>query len=163
MKKTLVLLVATALGMATTSCKQQGQQAQNEAIETAVEEVVEAAPNPVEIMTSLLEKAKSEGANLSVDEWKDLYKQSFALMVPHILKSAEFEKAVTEGNADAIDNPENAEEIENGKKEFAALAPILEELTSIMQSFPNGKAAIEDKEFGNALFEEFQIPEDFQK
>ena len=162
MKKTLVLLVAVALGMSVTSCKQQGQQTQSEAVETAVEEVVEAAPSSVEMMTSLLEKAKSEGANLSVDEWKDLYKQSFALMVPHILKSAEFEKAVLEGKADSIENPENAEAIENGKKEFAALTPILEELTSIMESFPNGKAVLDDKEFGKGLIEEFQIPEAFQ-
>ena len=162
MKKTLVLLMAVALGMAATSCKQQGQPAQSEAVETAVEQVEEAAPTTVELMTSLLEKAKSEGANLSVDEWKDLYKQSFALMVPHILKSAEFEQAVMAGKADSIVNPETAEEIENGKKEFAALTPILEELTNLMMSIPNGKAVLEDKEFGKSLLDEFQIPEDFQ-
>ena len=151
------------MGIAVTSCKQQGQQAQSEpveAVETVVEEAAE--PDPVDAFNTLLEKAKAEGENWSVDEWKEAYRQSFAFMAPHILKSAEFEKAVTEGQADSIINPETVEAIENSKKAFAALTPILEQFVTAMGSFPNGKAVMEDAEFLKAVADEFGIPDSFR-
>ena len=59
MKKTLVVMMAFMLGLAITSCKQGPK-----AVDAA-----EAAADPAKTLTELVDKAKAEGANWSVDEW----------------------------------------------------------------------------------------------
>ena len=73
MKKAFIVMMAFMLGMAVTSCKQ-GQKAAPTAEEVAAD--------PVATLNQLVEKAQAEGANWSVDEWKEAYHTVFLAMSP---------------------------------------------------------------------------------
>ena len=55
--------MAFVLGLAVMSCKQGPKAEATEA---------DAAVDPIQGLTELVEKAKADGANWSVDEWKDV-------------------------------------------------------------------------------------------
>lgn len=153
MKKTLVVMMAFVLGMAVTSCKQ-GQKTE---VANAVEEAV-AAPSAAEVLTNLIEKAQAEGADWTVDQWKDVVKESFAAMVPTMKSLADFEAVM---NAEAPDSTAIADavaKLQEGEMNFANARPLLEQFVSVLKSFPNGKTVFEDKEFFNSMAKEFGIP-----
>jgi hypothetical protein len=153
MKKTLVLLVAFVLGMAVTSCKQ-GQKAE---VTNAVEEAVEAA-NPAEVLTNLIEKAKAEGANWTVDQWKDVVKESFIAMVPTMKSLADFEAVMASEAPDSAAIAEATAKLKAGEIDYATVRPVLEQFINVLKSFPNGKAVYDDKEFFNSMAKECGLP-----
>ncbi len=165
MKKTLVVMMAFVLGIAVTSCKQ-GQKAEGAVNEAEEVEEVATAGNPTEVITSLVEKAKSEGANWTVDQWKDAYKQAFTVMVPFMKGLQEVAEVIKTNNKANGDTAAIAAAIKKAQvlgNEFKPIEDIIHQFDSISSSYPNGKAVEEDKEYRKQLLKEFGISEEYSK
>ena len=154
MKKAFIVLMAFMLGMAVTSCKQ-GQKAA-----PAAEEV---AASPEETLNQLFEKAQAEGANWSVDEWKDAYHTAFMAMSPAMKGMYEVMQLI-QGEGAATDTAAISKAMEKAKDieaEFGKLGSIVEKFDSVGKLYPNGKTVSEDKEFEKQCLKEIGLPEDF--
>ena len=154
MKKAFVVLMAFMLGMAITSCNQ-GQKAAPTAEEVAA--------NPAETLTKLVEQAQAEGANWSVDEWKDAYHTAFLAMAPAMKGMYEVMQLI-QGEGAATDTAAISKAMQKAQsieKEFSELGTIVGQLDSIGKLYPNGKTVSEDKEFEKACLKEIGLPEDF--
>jgi len=157
MKKAFVVLMAFMLGMAVTSCNQ-GQKATPAA--GAAEEV---EANSEETLNQLVEKAQAQGANWSIDEWKDAYRSAFVVMAPAMKDMYEVMQAVQAEDA-ATDTAAISKALAKAKKieeEYGKIGIIVEKFDSIGKLYPNGKTVSEDKEFEKQLLKEIGLPEDF--
>ena len=154
MKKAFIVMMAFMLGMAVTSCKQ-GQKAAPTAEEVAAD--------PVATLNQLVEKAQAEGANWSVDEWKDAYHTAFLAMSPAMKGMYEVMQLI-QGEGAATDTASISKAMAKAKDieaEFGKLGGIVEKFDSIGKLYPNGKTVSEDKEFEKACLKEIGLPEDF--
>ena len=154
MKKAFVVMMAFMLGMAVTSCKQ-GQK--------AVPTAEEVAADPVATLNQLVEKAQAEGANWSVDEWKEAYHTAFLAMSPAMKGMYEVMQLI-QGEGAATDTAAINKAMAKAKDieaEFGKLGGIVEKFDSIGKLYPNGKTVSEDKEFEKACLKEIGLPEDF--
>ena len=154
MKKAFIVMMAFMLGMAVTSCKQ-GQKAAPTAEEVAAD--------PVATLNQLVEKAQAEGANWSVDEWKDAYHTAFLAMSPAMKGMYEVMQLI-QGEGAATDTAAISKAMAKAKDieaEFGKLGGIVEKFDSIGKLYPNGKTVSEDKEFEKACLKESGLPEDF--
>ena len=145
-------MMAFVLGMAITSCKQAPKAVDPEA----------AAADPAQTLTELLEKSKSEGANWSVDEWKNAYKTAMAAVAPQMQELGAIMESIKGGPDQEVDTAKVSqamEKMEELGKKFQPLQDILSQFDSISRSYPNGKAVAEDKEFEKQMMEEFKIPD----
>ena len=152
MKKTLVVMMAFVLGLAITSCKQAPKAVDPEA----------AAADPAQTLTELVEKSKAEGANWSVDEWKNAYKTAMAAVAPQMQELGAIMESIKGGPDQEVDTAKVSqvmEKMEELGKKFQPLQDILNQFDSISRSYPNGKAVAEDKEFEKQMMEEFKIPD----
>ena len=154
MKKAFIVMMAFMLGMAVTSCKQCLQAA------PTAEEV---AADPVATLNQLVEKAQAEGANWSVDEWKEAYHTAFLAMSPAMKGMYEVMQLI-QGEGAATDTAAINKAMSKAKDieaEFGKLGGIVEKFDSIGKLYPNGKTVSEDKEFEKACLKEIGLPEDF--
>jgi ABC-type glycerol-3-phosphate transport system substrate-binding protein len=154
MKKAFIVMIAFMLGLAVTSCKQ-GQKAAPTAEEVAA--------NPVEILNQLIENAQTEGANWSIDEWKEAYHTVFLAMSPAMKGMYEVMQIIqTEGAAtDTVAINKALAKAKDIEAQFGKLGDIVEKFDSIGKLYPNGKTVSEDKEFEKACLKEIGLPEDF--
>ena len=154
MKKAFIVMIAFMLGLAVTSCKQ-GQKAAPTAEEVAA--------NPVEILNQLIENAQTEGANWSVDEWKEAYHTVFLAMSPAMKGMYEVMQIIqTEGAAtDTVAINKAMAKAKDIEAQFGKLGDIVEKFDSIGKLYPNGKTVSEDKEFEKQCLKEIGLPEDF--
>ena len=153
MKKTLVVMMAFVLGLAFTSCKQ-GPKAPADA--------AEAAADPAKTITELVEKAKAEGANWSVDQWKDAYKTAMAAAAPGLQEMSAIIESAKPKEGEDIDTAKFSAamaKMEEFSKKFEPVQKMLSDFDSISRSYPNGKTVAEDKEFEKQLLEEFKVPD----
>ena len=154
MKKAFIVMMAFMLGMAVTSCKQ-GQKAAPTAEEVAAD--------PVATLNQLVEKAQAEGANWSVDEWKEAYHTAFLAMSPAMKGMYEVMQLI-QGEGAATDTAAISKAMQKAQsieKEFSELGTFVGQLDSIGKLYPNGKTVSEDKEFEKACLKEIGLPEDF--
>ena len=154
MKKAFIVMMAFMLGMVVTSCKQ-GQKAAPTAEEVAAD--------PVATLNQLVEKAQAEGANWSVDEWKEAYHTAFLAMSPAMKGMYEVMQLI-QGEGAATDTAAISKAMAKAKDieaEFGKLGGIVEKFDSIGKLYPNGKTVSEDKEFEKACLKEIGLPEDF--
>ena len=124
MKKAFIVMMAFMLGMAVTSCKQ-GQKAAPTAEEVAAD--------PVATLNQLVEKAQAEGANWSVDEWKDAYHTAFLAMSPAMKGMYEVMQLI-QGEGAATDTAAISKAMAKAKDieaEFGKLGGIVEKFDSI--------------------------------
>jgi ABC-type uncharacterized transport system YnjBCD substrate-binding protein len=110
-------------------------------------------------LAEIVEKAKTDGANWSIDEWKEAYRNVLLAVKPMMEEIAEIQKSVPDDD--------------DGTKALAAIAKIAElqnkygdvdklmnEFTQVAESNENGKKVMEDEEFGKKLFKELGLPEE---
>ena len=145
-------MMAFVLGLAITSCKQAPKAVDPEA----------AAADPAQTLTELVEKSKAEGANWSVDEWKNAYKTAMAAVAPQMQELGAIMESIKGGPDQEVDTAKVSqvmEKMEELGKKFQPLQDILTQFDSISRSYPNGKAVAEDKEFEKQMMEEFKIPD----
>ena len=154
MKKLLVVMMAFILGMAVTSCKQ-GTKAEAAATET------EAAVDGEKVLSDLVEKAKTEGANWSVDQWKDAYKEAMGVMAPVLKEVFDLTKSIKPGEeADTAKLAAVMTKLAELQEKFKPYEGYMNQFDSIVKLYPNGKAVDDDKEFAAQLKKEFGLPED---
>ena len=152
MKKTLVVMMAFMIGLAVTSCKQSPK--------TADSEVANA--DAVQAMTELLEKTKAEGANWSVDEWKDAYKVALGAIAPAMKEVAGLMESIESKDGEDGDSLKLIEllaGVKALKDKYKPLDDLMNEFESISKSYPNGKAVNEDEVFFNQVSKELGLPE----
>ena len=154
MKKILFVVMAFVLSMAVTSCKQ-GQKAEG---------TDAAADDPLATMTAIVEKVKADGANMSIDEWKDVVRQAMTVMAPIIkdVQSITAEAVPQEGEeADAEKLAAAMGKLAELQKKFEHIEGLMGQLDSISKLYPNGLAAFEDSVFTQELQKELGIEEGF--
>ena len=128
MKKTLVVMMAFVLGLAITSCKQAPKAVDPEA----------AAADPAQTLTELVEKSKAEGANWSVDEWKNAYKTAMAAVAPQMQELGAIMESIKGGPDQEVDTAKVSqvmEKMEELGKKFQPLQDILTQFDSISRSY----------------------------
>ena len=148
MKKLLIGMFAFALCLGMNSCIKENK----EATEKAVEEVVEKAP----ALADIVAKAKAEGANWSVDEWKEQFKQVMLAIKPMMVEMSDLVKNMKD---DPSKMAEMVKESENIQKKYANLNKLMEEFSEIAEATENGKVVIDDEEWGKKMMEELGIPD----
>ena len=148
MKKLLIGMFAFALCLGMNSCIKENK----EAAEKAVEEVVEKAP----ALADIVAKAKAEGANWSVDEWKEQFKQVMLAIKPMMVELSEISKQVQEDPSKTVELMTKAQEIE---KKYPDFNKLMDEFSEIAEATANGKVVIDDEEWGKKMMEELGIPD----
>ncbi len=150
MKKFLIGTLALVLCLGMNSCKKEA--APVEKAEAPATEQVAETPSLADVVA----KAKAEGANWSVDEWKEAFK-SFALAIkPMMVKLSEVMKKM---EADPSKAAGLAADIENIQKEFPDVDKLMDEFTKFAESTENGKKVIDDEEWGKKMLEELGVPD----
>ncbi len=150
MKKLLIAMFALIMGVAFTSCKQK----------TEVEPEKAATEEKAESLEDLVARAKAEGANWSVDEWKAAVKQAFIAMKPVMDNIQKMTEKTNDENPDLAKIKEVAEDLEKNQAEYERIEKLFEELNTAASATANGKAVIDDEEWGNAVMKELGFPED---
>ena len=101
-------------------------------------------------------KAKAEGANWTVDEWKEQFKAMALATKPIMLKMAEalemFEKDSTKG-------AELQEAMEKIKADYPDFEKLAKEFDTIAEGTENGKIVANDEVWGKNMMEELGIPD----
>ena len=155
----LVAIVALAMGLGMTSCKQNA--ASGDAAQADQTEQAETPADPVEALTALMEKAKAEGANWTEEQWKENFKQAVIAAKPMFVELS----AVTKEMKAAEGNEAKAMEL-LGKmggvvEKYKGVDSLFTAYGKIAQSFPNGKKVNDDREWGEKLMKELGIEMDF--
>ena len=113
--------------------------------------------DPVEVVKALVEDAKANGTNWSVDEWKDAYKQAMEAVKPTFVEMNALYENVGDMSEDQMaELTKKAEELETKTK---PLFEVLEQFTDIAKSCPNGQAVENDQEWQKKMAEEIGLPD----
>lgn len=157
MKKFFVVaIVALAMGLGMTSCKQNA--ASGEAAQT---EQAEAAGDPVETLTALMEKAKAEGANWSEDQWKENFKQAVIAAKPMFVELSAITKEMKAAEGNEAKAMELLGKMSQVAEKYKGIDSLFSAYGEVAQSFPNGKKVNDDKEWGEKLMKDLGIEMDF--
>ena len=141
----LASIVALAMGFAFISCNQS-----NAPVD------IKTDGTPEEILTDVIAKAKADGANWTIDQWKYVYKQVAIAIKPMMVELAELTDSdkITEENLEEV-----MEKIQKAEEQYKPLEKLMDEFSEIAKSIPNGKAVDDDEEFGKQVQEELGIPD----
>ena len=110
-------------------------------------------------VNELVAKAKAEGANWSVDEWKAAFKDLLIGMKPMLDFMKDFKEKLEKDPAAAATL---MEEVQNNK-DFETLEKAMEEFTTAAEATANGKAVVDDEEWAKQTLKELGYPEDVMK
>jgi hypothetical protein len=154
MKKLLYVLFAFVLCLGMNSCKKEAAP-KDDAAETEKAAVEEKEADPPS-MADIVAKAKAEGANWTVDEWKEQFKAMALATKPIMLKMAEalemFEKDSTKG-------AELQEAMEKIKADYPDFEKLAKEFDTIAEGTESGKIVANDEVWGKNMMEELGIPD----
>ncbi|MCR5242325.1 MAG: hypothetical protein K6D61_05590 [Prevotella sp.] len=142
MKKVLVGMLALVMCLGMVSCSKES-----------------ATPN----LKDVVEKARAEGANWSVDEWKAAMKDCMLAVKPMMLEMQEIMKGLegTEGEeADGAKVVEVMAKMAEIQKKYPDYENLMNEFEEIAKGTDNGKKVIEDDAYAKELAKELGLPED---
>ena len=109
-------------------------------------------------LEDIVAKAKAEGANWSVDQWKDASKSVMINIAPML-------KAILEMTEKMEKNPDNVvsilAEMEKKQKEFEGLETLLNEFEQLAEATENGKKVMYDEAWEKEIKAELGLPDDF--
>ena len=151
MKKFLIGMFALVLCLGMNSCKKEAPAAGADAEKAAAEQVEAAAPSLADIVA----KAKAEGANWSVDEWKESFKSMALAIKPMMVKMSEIMKKMEDDPSKAA---EVMGELEKVKGEFPDYEKLMNEFSEIAEGCENGKKVADDDEWGENMLKELGVP-----
>ena len=109
-------MMAFLLGLAVMSCKQGSKAADIEA----------AADDPAKTISELVEKSKADGANWSVDEWKNAYKTAMAAVAPTFKEISTILEQFKPKEGEELDTTKMATAMEKMKALEERFAPVQE-------------------------------------
>ena len=113
---------------------------------------IDGAQSAMEIVA----KAKAEGANWSIDEWKANTKDMMIALKPMLLKIASLVEKM-EMEPDRKD--EILEEMKRIQMEYEPFEKLMNDFEKYAKSTENGKTVFDDEEWGNALKKELGLPD----
>ena len=125
----------------------------------AVAENAEADANQEVSLADVVAKAKAEGANWSVDEWKAQFRNVAIAIKPMAVDMDAFVKKYMNGDVKDLKTEDLEKEGNELEKKYADLNKLLDEFNAIAEGTVNGKTVADDKAWGEALFKELGIPE----
>ena len=105
-------------------------------------------------MEEIVASAKADGANWTVDQWKDAYRNMAVNVKPMMDEMKEMMELLEKDPTKAMEMAQNLE------TKYAPLNKLVEEFDEIAASTENGKKVAEDKEFEEQLKKEFDFPDD---
>ena len=172
MKKFLFVMLTAAMAMCFAACT--GSEGNNAGGDnktgddkTITTEQVDAnKTGTVDDMKAIIEKAKSEGANWSIDQWKDATRQILIGMKPMFEVMADLQKKTDdpEFQKKMQENPAEATkllgEFQEKMKEFAPMENIMKDFEKAAEASENGKKVLNDDEFSKELKKELGLPEE---
>jgi len=138
-------IVALAMGFAFVSC--------NSGSKSDAPVDIKTDGTAVEVMTDIVAKAKADGANWTVDQWKYVFKQAAIAIKPMMVELSEATKNV--GDMSEEDAAALAEKFQS----YQPIEDLMDEFTKIAESTPNGKIVNDDDDFEKQLTEELGLPD----
>lgn len=154
MKKIFIGMVALALCLGMNSCKKEAAPAEDKT--TSTEQVSEAEGQadeaPSTTAAELLAKAKAEGANWSVDEWKAAFKDMLLISKPMMVELNDMLKDLKDEPTKALQKAKDIEE------KYGDVEKIMDEFEKFAETTVNGKLVVDDEEWGKQLMEKLGIP-----
>ena len=155
MKKVLLMFVAF-MGLTMMSCTA------NEGAKPAAEgeQAVENVEQKVDL-NEIVAKAKAEGANWSVDQWKDAFKSMLIGMKPMMDFMMDMKEKMEKGSE--ADQLKLLGELEAKAKEMEPFEKAMEEFNAAAEATENGKKVADDEEWGKQVLKELGYPEDVFK
>lgn len=150
----LVFGLAFTIAMGMASCKQKSEAPAATDEQTATEQVENAQQVSIE---EIVAKAKAEGANWSVDQWKSATKDMMTVLKPALLKIASMVEKM-EKDPDKI--VEIMAEMESLKKDYEPYEALMNEFEAAAKATENGKAVMDDEAWGDELKKELGLPDD---
>ena len=157
MKKVLLLLVAV-MGLTMIACTT------NEGTKPAAADGEKPAAEKVEEkvdINELVAKAKAEGANWSVDEWKAAFKSMLIGVKPMLDFMKDMKEKMEKGSE--ADKIKMLGELEAKAKEMEPFEKAMDEFNNAAQATENGKKVADDEEWGMQVLKELGYPEDVFK
>lgn len=157
MKKVLLLLVAV-MGLTMIACTS------NEGTKPAAADGEKPAAEKVEEkvdINELVAKAKAEGANWSVDEWKAAFKSMLIGVKPMLDFMKDMKEKMEKGSE--ADKIKMLGELEAKAKEMEPFEKAMDEFNNAAQATENGKKVADDEEWGMQVLKELGYPEDVFK
>ena len=154
MKKILLSLIAAVACLVMTSCT--GETTDNasqssSATSTSTSQVAE--PEQVSLQ-ELIDKAKADGANWSVDQWKEHFIKALNAYKPFATEFGAIMSKIENGEGDAKALMDQAKELE---KKYPDYPKLMNQLEDVAKATANGKALLDNPEWLQNKMEELGI------
>lgn len=159
MKKSILMVLAVAGMISLTACGNKTAATAEGADSTAVAEAAEADANKEVPMADIVAKAKAEGANWSVDEWKAQFRLVAIAIKPMMVELDAYYKKIMSGEVKDMKTEDIEKEGQAIQDKYADITKLLDEFNEIAEGTTNGKTVSDDKAWGDALFKELGIPD----
>ena len=114
-------------------------------------------------LADVVAKAKTDGANWSVDEWKDAYKTAMEAVKPMMLEVSEITKSMQAPEGQEADPAKLAEamgKLQELQTKYGDVEKLMDEFEKIAKGTENGKKVSEDEEWLKSVAKELGLPED---
>ena len=151
-------MMAFVLCLGLSSCKKEAPAAADDPAAAGVQAADDNAAAAASL-TDIIAKAKEEGAKWSVDQWKEQFKAVLLAVKPMFMAMAEINKKIEAAGEDASKMADAMKEVADIQAKFGDLDKQMNEFNEIAEATENGKAVIEDEEWGKKLMEELGIPD----
>jgi len=158
MKKILLAAFALILTLSIVSCKDKPAGSTDqpateaEATPESTGPTAEQTVNPVDVK-SLVDKAQTEGANWSVDQWKACIKDVLTVIAPKMIELDE----LMEQLKDPAKIQETMDKMKAYEQDFQPINELLATFRKAAEGTPNGKIAIEDIDYNKQVKRELGI------
>lgn len=124
-----------------------------EAKEQTTEATRQASETTFKSAADLLAKAKAQGANWSVDEWKAAYKEMLQIAKPMLTILGNITNTMKT-------DPKKAMEMNKELMNYEGIDKTFKEFKEFIKTTPNGKIVDNDKEWYDKVAKELGIPKD---
>ena len=157
MKKILLAAFALILTLSIVSCKDKpaeatGQPTSETGTTTETSGAAVETVNPQDVK-SLVDKAQTEGANWSVDQWKTCIKDILTAIAPKMIEL----DVLMEQLKDPAKIQETMDKMKAYEQEFQPINELLATFRKAAEATPNGKIAIEDIDYNKQVKRELGI------
>ena len=156
MKKILLAAFALVLTLSIVSCKDKPAESTDQPATEATPEsagpTAEQTVNPQDVK-SLVDKAQTEGAKWSVDQWKACIKDVLTAIAPKMIEL----DALMEDLKDPAKIQETMDKMKAYEQDFQPINELLATFRKAAEATPNGKIAIEDIEYNKQVKRELGI------
>ena len=166
MKKLLFVMLTVAMATCFAACQADGEKAA-EGNKNATEQVDGKAALPtvtLEDMKALVEKAKTEGKDWSVDQWKDAVRTMMIGMKPMFDAMKEFQAKTEdpEFKKKLEENPAEATalmaDLSKALEQYKPLEGVMNDFEAAVDACPVAKGIEEDTVWFNQLIKELDLP-----